>query len=39
MAAVFDQALARELHGQELDGLIFRGRGGRPAVDVVAEFP
>lgn len=23
----------------ELDGLIFRGRGGRPGVDVVAEFP
>jgi A118 family predicted phage portal protein len=23
----------------ELDGLIFRGRGGRPGVEVVAEFP
>lgn len=23
----------------ELDGIIFRGRGGRPGVDVVAEFP
>ena len=23
----------------ELDGLIFRGKGGRPGVDVVVEFP
>jgi len=23
----------------ELDGIIFRGKGGRPGVDVVAEFP